>query len=131
MVEPIGICEKHELPLDRNGECELCRLSEMPSKAPPERSAWWAVVIPLVLLLAAVAWAFSAFGPDPEAPPQRGVQVPPEESEAPAPPKPEPPAQERRAPEPKEPPTRSTLGEAPAPDDIPRPEDFQGPKPTE
>ena len=22
MVEAIGICEKHQLPLDRNGECE-------------------------------------------------------------------------------------------------------------
>ena len=52
MVESIGICEKHELPLDANGDCELCRLSDMPSKAPPERSPWWALIIPLLILAA-------------------------------------------------------------------------------
>ena len=34
MGEPIGICDKHELPLDDKGDCELCRLSDMPSRAP-------------------------------------------------------------------------------------------------
>ena len=46
MVDPIGICEKHELPLDQNGDCELCRLSDMPSRPPPARSAWWALIVP-------------------------------------------------------------------------------------
>ena len=59
MVERIGICEKHQLPLDDSGDCELCRLNDIPSEAPRARSAWWAFVIPAVLLLAAAAWAYS------------------------------------------------------------------------
>lgn len=74
MVDPMGICEKHELPLDGNGECELCRLSLMPSNAPPERSAWWALIIPLLILGAGIVWGLSTFGSEPEGSPQRGVQ---------------------------------------------------------
>ncbi len=59
MVERIGICEKHQLPLDDSGDCELCRLSDIPSRAPKARSAWWAIVIPGLVLLAATAWAYS------------------------------------------------------------------------
>jgi len=85
MVEPMGICEKHELPLDRNGECELCRLSLMPSTAPPSPSAWWALIIPLLLLGAGVAWAISSLGSSPKAAPQRGVRVTEPRPAAPAP----------------------------------------------
>jgi hypothetical protein len=74
MVESIGICETHELPLDRNGECEMCRMSLAPSKAPPSSSAWWALIIPLLLLGAGIAWILSSFGTEPEAAPQRGVR---------------------------------------------------------
>jgi hypothetical protein len=75
MVEAVEICEKHELPLDRDGECELCRLSEIRSNSPPARSAWWVVIIPLALLLAGIAWAFSSFEARPEVVPQRGVRT--------------------------------------------------------
>ena len=111
----MGICEKHELPLDRNGECELCRLEEMPSKAPPTPSPWWALIIPLVLLGAGVVWAFASFGSEPEGVPQRGVRTttprqatPPRVREEPPAPAPE------EIPEPPSPPTPS--------DDIPIPE---------
>ena len=95
MVETIGICEKHELPLDRNGECELCRLSLVPSNAPPSTSPWWALIIPLMLLGAGIAWAVSSLGAEPEVAPQRGVQaVQPGPADtapaAPTPPEPEP-----------------------------------------
>lgn len=72
MVESIGICEKHLLPLDESGECELCRLSDMPSNAPAARSAWWAVVIPAaILLLLAVLTYLAVLS---EQPTPRGVQ---------------------------------------------------------
>ncbi len=133
MVEPIGLCEKHELPLDRNGECELCRLSDMPSKAPPQRSAWWAVVIPVLILLAGAAWTYASLGSDPAEPPAQGVEAPPLRTEAPeqAAAGQEPSeahttelleaSPEEREPTPKapRPPTPP-----PAPEDIPRPGDF-------
>jgi hypothetical protein len=113
MVESIGICDKHELPLDANGECELCRLSDMPSKAPPERSAWWAVVIPVVILLAGAAWAYLKVTSDESAPVEQGVQT--------AVPAPEPaPAAEPQEAAPERVPPRST-----PPADIPRPDDFE------
>jgi hypothetical protein len=96
MVERIGICEKHQLPLDRDGECELCRLSDMASDSPPARTAWWAVAIPLVLAVAGIAWALSSFGSGPQNVPQRGVRTtaprpvsPPPSTEEPASPEPE------------------------------------------
>ncbi len=128
-MEPIGICETHELPLDRNGECELCRLKMVPSKAPPRPSSWWALIIPLLLLGAGVAWALSSFGTDPEVAPQRGVRtaqpgrgdvppVTPKPSEA----YPEP----EIAPPPMEPPTPD---QDPAMDDIPVPQPPSDPRP--
>ena len=78
MVETIGICEKHELPLDHNGDCELCRLSDMPSHPPKARSAWWAVVIPVVILLLGALLTYGSIGSDPEGAPSRGVQIPAE-----------------------------------------------------
>jgi glutaredoxin len=125
MVEAIGICEKHQLPLDRNGECELCRLSDMPSKAPPAGSAWWALIIPLVLAVACIAWAFSSFVSEPQSAPPRGVRnaAPPAESPAATEPRdetPEPEAEPEPEPEP------SDVPEPPRPpvpgDDIPVPE---------
>lgn len=79
----MGICQLHELPLDRNGECELCRLSAIPSQAPAERSTLWLVVVPLALVFAGVAWAFASFGSEPEGEPQRGVQTATTRREAP------------------------------------------------
>lgn len=73
MVEPIGFCEKHELPLDENGECELCRLSGMPSKLPPVRSGFLAIVIPIVLVLAGVMWLLSSYTSYPQGVSERGV----------------------------------------------------------
>ncbi|MBT8469164.1 MAG: hypothetical protein KJN97_10475 [Deltaproteobacteria bacterium] len=111
MVESIGICETHELLLDRSGECEMCRLSLVPSKAPPSSSSWWALIIPLLLLGAGIAWALSSFGTAPEATPQRGVQgaqprpaaaapVTPERSEADPKPETAPPTKELPTPDP-------------------------------
>ncbi len=110
MVEMTGICETHELPLDRNGECELCRLKMVPSKAPPSRSTWWALIIPLLLLGAGVVWALSSFGSKPEVAPQRGVQAAQPRADAAAPVTAKPTAPEPEleiAPPPAEPPTPS------------------------
>ena len=117
MVESIGVCEKHELPLDRNGECELCRLSSMPSKAPPERSPWWALIIPVLILLAVVLWTYASLGSDPEAAPPQGV--PPEAAE-PAPQQP-PAVEPVEAAPPERVPPRSS---PPSPEEIPVPDDF-------
>jgi hypothetical protein len=108
MVESIGICESHQLPLDRNGECELCRLNLVASKAPPSPSSWWALIIPLLLLGAGIAWALSSFGTEPELAPQRGVQAgqPRPTAAAPVTPTPsEPEPEPEFAPPPMEPPT--------------------------
>jgi hypothetical protein len=115
MVERMGICEKHQLPLDRSGECELCRLSDMPSEPPPAGSAWWALIIPLVLAVAGMAWALSSFESEPQNVPPRGVRT-----TVPRPVSPPPTTEEPRAPEPRaipEPPQPPVPG-----DDIPVPE---------
>jgi len=130
MVESIGICETHELPLDRNGECELCRLKMVPSKAPPSPSNWWALIIPLLLLGAGVAWALSSFGTEPEVAPQRGVRAAQPRPAAVAPVTPEPSEPDLKpeiAPPPMEPPTPDQ--DSPM-DDIPVPEppSDQGPE---
>lgn len=65
MVEPVGTCEKHQLPLDRSGECELCRLGDMPSSPPPVRSRLWLVLLPLVVAVLGAVWALSTFNPVP------------------------------------------------------------------
>jgi hypothetical protein len=65
MVEQIGVCEKHELPLDNNGDCELCRLSDMPSRAPKAGSPIWLVIIPVLVVLVAAMWAYSKVSPAP------------------------------------------------------------------
>lgn len=122
MVDRMGICEKHELPLDRNGECELCRLKMVPSKAPPSPSSWWALIIPLLLLGAGIAWALSSFGTEPEVAPQRGVRAaqPRPAAVAPVTPEPsEPDPKSEIAPPPMEPPTPD---QDPPMDDIPVPE---------
>jgi hypothetical protein len=125
MVETIGICEKHLLPLDENGECELCRLSDMPSKAPPARSAWWALIIPAVILLLGAAWTYFAVLSDDEQPSQQGV---PPIAPAPEPIGPaateleEPAAAEPEEPAPERMPPRSS---PPSPEDIPTPDDFK------
>jgi glutaredoxin len=127
MVEPMGICEKHQLPLDRNGECELCRLSDMPSTSPPARSAWWALIIPLVLAMAGVAWAFSSFGSEPQGEPQRGVRT-----TAPSPAGSTPAREERRPPDPEaipKPPQPPIPGDVPTPEPSPKGTQLQGTPP--
>lgn len=116
MVETIGICDKHELPLDGNGECELCRLSEMPSKAPPARSGWWAVLIPVLILVAGALWTYGSLGRDDEGAATRGVR--PE----PTPIREEPIADDSERTEPERVAPRSN---PPRPEEIPRPDDFQ------
>ncbi|TNF59889.1 MAG: glutaredoxin family protein [Deltaproteobacteria bacterium] len=127
MVEPMGICEKHQLPLDPNGECELCRLSDMPSAPPPARSAWWALIIPLALALAGVAWAFSSFGSEPQGEPQRGVRT-----TAPRPAGSTPAREQRRGPEPAaipKPPRPPIPGDIPIPEPSPKGTQLQGAPP--
>lgn len=127
MVEPIGICETHELPLDRNGECELCRLKMVPSKAPPSPSSWWALIIPLLLLGAGIVWALSSFGTEPEVTPQRGVR-----DAQPRPAAATPVIPKERVPEPEivPPPTeRLTAGEDLPIDDVPVPPPPTAPRP--
>lgn len=70
-----GLCEKHELPLDARGECELCRLSAIPSKAPPTRATSWIVVGLAALLLGGGVLAFLAAPDATTEPPRRGVPV--------------------------------------------------------
>jgi hypothetical protein len=121
----MGICEKHQLPLDRTGECELCRLSDMPSNPPPVRSAWWVVIIPFVLAVTGIAWAMSSFNSAPEERPPRGVRT-----ATPSRPNPPPAAERPNAPEPEAMPTRPP---PPVPGDvIPVPEpDLDGEPPHE
>jgi glutaredoxin len=114
MMEPMEFCDKHQLPLDRKGECELCRLSEMPSNAPASRSAWWAVIIPIVLVLAGIAWAMSLVGPAPGDAPPRGVRTTTPQPASPPPTREEPPPSEPvDVPEPPPVPSRETLAPEP------------------
>jgi glutaredoxin len=71
----VGTCEKHELPLDARGECELCRLSDMPSKQPPSRAGRWIGLALLALLVGGVALALGAMPDVKPAAPERGVPV--------------------------------------------------------
>lgn len=71
--ETIGACEKHQLPLDVHGECQLCRLSEMPSQAPPSRGGRWIVMTLIALGAGAVTWGVASFEPDEALAPTRGV----------------------------------------------------------
>lgn len=72
-TETLGTCEKHQLPLDLHGECQLCRLSGMPSQAPPSGAGKW-VMMTLVALMAGVAtWVVASFEPSEGPTPSRGV----------------------------------------------------------
>ena len=128
MVESVGICETHELPLDRHGECELCRLNLVPSKAPPSSSPWWALIIPLLLLGAGIVWALSSFGTETEVAPQRGVNAEQPRRGATAPVEPAPPEPDRepeRAPAPAELPTADEgfpMDDLPVPAPPPQPQ---------
>jgi hypothetical protein len=48
----------------------------MPSKAPPVRSGFLAVIIPIALALAGAVWLASSYASHPQGVPERGV-VPP------------------------------------------------------
>ncbi len=73
MVDSVRFCERHELPLDENGECELCRLSGTPSKPPPVRTGFLAVIIPIALVLMGAAWIMSFYTSHPQGVSERGV----------------------------------------------------------
>ena len=73
MVDSIEFCERHELPLDENGDCELCRLSSMSSKPPPVRTGFLAVIIPIALVLVGAAWIVSFYTSHPQGVPEQGV----------------------------------------------------------
>ena len=115
MVESIGICEKHLLLLDEGGECELCRLSDMPSKAPPARSAWWAVIVPVAILLLGAVLTYFAVLSDDAQPAQQGVQAVVDPAVAPEEPAPEEPTRERGSPG----------FSRPSAEEIPTPDDFK------
>ncbi|MDH3199696.1 MAG: glutathione S-transferase N-terminal domain-containing protein [Myxococcales bacterium] len=111
-VGSLGICEKHELPLDARGECELCRLSDMPSKEPPSRAGRWLGLALVVLLLGGGALAFAAFSDLKPAAPERGVPARGVSAPAVATAAPEPPRTERTPssiPLPPDPPTSGQI----------------------
>ncbi|MEM7437833.1 MAG: glutaredoxin domain-containing protein [Myxococcota bacterium] len=71
----LGVCEKHQLPLDARGNCQLCRLSEMPSKPPPAASSRWVGVALAVLVLGGgAALAYAMVSRVERAEPERGVR---------------------------------------------------------
>ena len=72
-IETLGMCEKHRLPLDVQGECQLCRLSEMPSQAPSSRGGRWVVMALIALMAGGVTWAVASFEPGEAPAPTRGV----------------------------------------------------------
>lgn len=66
------MCVTHQLPLDERGECALCRLNAMPSKAPPSRAAPMLLLAGgLVVVVGLVGFAMASRS-EPE-PPPRGV----------------------------------------------------------
>jgi glutaredoxin len=95
-VATAGLCEKHELPLDAHGECELCRLNAIPSKAPPSRATSWIVVGLAAFLLGGGVLAFLAAPKFEPEPPPRGARNAARQAErAPAPSRAAPPARPR------------------------------------
>ncbi|MEM7135683.1 MAG: glutaredoxin domain-containing protein [Myxococcota bacterium] len=71
----LGVCEKHQLPLDPRGNCQLCRLSEMPSKPPPAATSRWVGVLLAVLVLGGGAGlAYAMLSQVERAEPERGVR---------------------------------------------------------
>lgn len=82
-IESRGFCDRHQLPLDAHGECELCRLSAISSEPPPSRTTSWIVLAVGALLLGAAVFGL-AMGREPvEAPPPRGVPAAAPRPEAP------------------------------------------------
>ena len=53
-VDGFGKCKTHRLPLDARGGCELCRLSEIPSKSPRSRFQRWLWATALVVIALSV-----------------------------------------------------------------------------
>lgn len=72
-IGSIAMCEKHELLLDEHGECQLCRLSVIPSKQPPSRVGGWLGFALVVLVLGGGALAFAVLSRFEQAAPERGV----------------------------------------------------------
>ena len=72
-VETLGTCEKHQLPLDVQGECQLCRLSDMPSQAPSSQAGRWVAMALIALIAGAVTWAVASFEPGEAPAPTRGI----------------------------------------------------------
>lgn len=72
-IESRGFCEKHQLPLDARGDCELCRLSAMPSDPPTSRGLSWVVLAGGVLLLGGAVLALGVERESVDEPSARGV----------------------------------------------------------
>lgn len=70
----LGICEKHQLPLDDRGSCQLCRLSGVPSQGPPARTGRWiGVLLVVAVLVGGGAIGYAMFSSVERAAPERGV----------------------------------------------------------
>ncbi len=69
----VGQCATHQLPLDRRGECQLCRLGQIPSAPPPARASRWIGAALVGLVLAGIGLLVAAFDPTTPEPPERGV----------------------------------------------------------
>jgi hypothetical protein len=53
-------CDKHQVPLDRNGECGLCRLDAIRSKPPVSGANRWMLLAFATLVVGATTWAIAA-----------------------------------------------------------------------
>ena len=51
-------CDKHQVPLDRNGECGLCRLDAIPSKPPVSGANRWMLLAFATLVAQLARWDF-------------------------------------------------------------------------
>lgn len=67
-----GTCDTHQLPLDAQGECALCRLSAIPSKPPPSRAVPMLLVGGALITVLGLVGLAVASRSKPE-PPPRGV----------------------------------------------------------
>lgn len=84
-IESRGFCNRHQLPLDAHGECELCRLSAIRSEPPPSRATSWIVLAAGAVLLGGAVFALGVGKESVDEPPPRGVPIVTPRPEVPAP----------------------------------------------